>query len=199
MEQKVLEKIVIDTSKTIYAFFLKRNVAENDAKDLTSETILSILQATQKILNEEAIYGYIFNASSNIYKKYLNKKKNHVFVPINENDFIENSTFIKDEQLERLHRELAMLPSLYRQCTILYYYQQYGLKEISEKLNISLEMTKYYLFKTRKTLKEGIVMEREFGQRSYNPETFYFVNFYYGNYNEERQIYLIEKSVAISY
>jgi hypothetical protein len=33
-------------------------------------------------------------------------------------------------------------------------------------------MVKYYLFKTRKILKEGIGMTREYGEKSYNPGTF---------------------------
>jgi hypothetical protein len=46
--------------------------------------------------------------------------------------------------------------------------------EVSEKLGISLEMVKYYLFKTRKILKEGIGMIREYGEKSYKPGKFHF-------------------------
>ena len=45
-------------------------------------------------------------------------------------------------------------------------------RQISADLGISTEMVKYYLFKTRKILKEGIGMSREFGEKSYNPGTF---------------------------
>ena len=44
-------------------------------------------------------------------------------------------------------------------------------------MNISEEMVKYYLFKTRKILKEGVNMERKFGEKSYNPSTFH-INFW---------------------
>ena len=46
-------------------------------------------------------------------------------------------------------------------------------------------MVKYYLFKTRKLLKEDIGMEREFGEKSYKPATFEFRTIFTGNYNAE--------------
>ncbi len=46
-------------------------------------------------------------------------------------------------------------------------------------------MVKYYLFKTRKILKEGIGMERIFGEKSYRPADFHFVTIFSGKYNAE--------------
>ena len=54
--------------------------------------------------------------------------------------------------------------------------------QTSQKLGISLEMVKYYLFKTRKLLKEGIGMEREYGEKSYNPAKFEFVTIFSGEF-----------------
>ena len=46
-------------------------------------------------------------------------------------------------------------------------------------------MVKYYLFKTRKILKEGISMEREFGEKSFRPSPFEFRTIFTGVFNQE--------------
>ena len=51
-------------------------------------------------------------------------------------------------------------------------YPQQSCAEIAHDLRISVEMVKYYLFKTRKIMKEGVEMTREFGEKSYHPGTF---------------------------
>ena len=59
--------------------------------------------------------------------------------------------------------------------------------ETAARLHLSLEMVKYYLFKTRKLLKEGIGMEREFGTKSYQPAKFDFTVIFEGAANMEHQ------------
>lgn len=187
MDKTVLENIVIENTKTIFAYFLNKGVNENDASDLTQDTILAILKSSDNIKNENAIYGYIYSIANNLYKKYLIKKKQNSYIELDENYSYkyEAKEIIDDEKIELLKRELSLLSNEYRQCVVLYYFKHNSLKDVSEKLNISLEMAKYYLFKTRKKLKEGMNMNREFGRRSYDPDKFYFSNLYYGNYNSD--------------
>ena len=91
----------------------------------------------------------------------------------------------RQEQLARLRRELSLLSREYRECTLCYYFEGLSCQETAEKLGISLHMTKYYLFKTRKLLKEGIGMEREYGTKSYKPSKFTFKTLFSGSYNPE--------------
>ncbi len=184
MDKTKLENIILENTKTIFAFFLKKGVDEYNASDLTQDTILAILKASDKIINENAIYGYIFSTANNLYKKYLSSKKKNEFAQLHDEYNAKiNLEDTDDEKLNLLRRELAFLSLNYRKCVVLYYFKNNTLKEVAEKLNISLEMAKYYLFKTRKKLKEGMNMNREFGKRSYNPETLYFVNNWFGMYN----------------
>ena len=187
MDKIILERIILENTKTIFAYFLNKGVDENYASDLTQDTILAILKSSDNIKNENAIYGYIYSIANNLYKKYLIKKKQNSYIELDENYSYkyEAKEIIDDEKIGLLKRELSLLSNEYRQCVVLYYFKNNSLKEVSEKLNISLEMAKYYLFKTRKKLKEGMNMNREFGRRSYDPEKFYFSNFFYGNFNSD--------------
>ena len=51
----ILENIILENTKTIFAYFLNKGVDENDASDLTQDTILAILKSPDNIKNENAI------------------------------------------------------------------------------------------------------------------------------------------------
>lgn len=145
-----------------------------------------------RIRSEEALFGYVWTIAANTYKKYLRRKSRCAAVEWDENrlgeipddeDFTE--TLLQSERLNRLRRELSLLSGQYRECTVAYYFDGLSCAETAEKLHISLEMVKYYLFKTRKILKEGIGMERTFGEKSYKPSRFEFVTIFSGQFNRE--------------
>ncbi len=76
----------------------------------------------------------------------------------------------EDSALYLLRRELTLLSSKYRKAVILYYIDGKSCSEISALLKVSESMVKYLLFKSRQILKEGMNMERNYGQQSYNPK-----------------------------
>ncbi|MCH5320715.1 MAG: sigma-70 family RNA polymerase sigma factor [Eubacterium sp.] len=188
MEQMNAAEFVEENLKTIFAYALSRVSNKDDAEDLTNDIVLAILQSADKIKNPDAFYGYVWSIAANTYKKFIYRKNRCIVEKIDDNlpddtDFTEE--LLAQEDIISLHREIAMLSKEYRECTLAYYYDGLSCIEISKKLNISLEMVKYYLFKTRKILKEGISMEREFGEKSFNPAPFEFATIFSGNYNSE--------------
>lgn len=133
---------------------------------------------------------FIWAIVANTYKKYLRKKSRVQYGQLNdeeadETDFVQG--ILQTEQYDTLHRELALLSKEYRECTLAYYFEGLSCAETASKLHISLEMVKYYLFKTRKILKEGISMERELGIKSYQPAKFDFRAVFSGSANMEYQ------------
>ncbi|MCH5316722.1 MAG: sigma-70 family RNA polymerase sigma factor [Eubacterium sp.] len=188
MKQTNVAEFVEENLKTIFAYALSRVSDCDDAEDLTNDIVLAILQSADKIKDPNAFYGYIWGIASNTYKKFLRKKNRHAFETLDEN-FSDETDFTDDlllrEDIMALRRETALLSKEYRECTIAYYYDGLSCAEVSKKLKISPEMVKYYLFKTRKILKEGISMEREFGEKSFRPEPFEFVTIYTGIANSE--------------
>ena len=49
-----------------------------------------------------------------------------------------------------------------------YYVEGLSVKEIAERFSLTQSMVKYLLFQSRKRIKEGIDMERNFGKLSYD-------------------------------
>ena len=212
METTRATEFVEENLKTIFAYALSKVSDKDDAEDLTNDIILAILQSGNKLKDPNAFYGYVWGIAANTYRKFMRKKsrtskeigiitlspgesatdsstscanglvidENHLSDGI---DFTE--ALLLKEDCIRLRREIALLSKEYRECTVAYYFEELSCAEISKRLNISLEMVKYYLFKTRKILKEGISMEREFGEKSFKPTPFEFRTIFAGEFNRE--------------
>ena len=188
MESEKVAALVQENMKTIFTYALSRVSNREDAEDLAGDIILAILQSAPRIRDDNAFFGYIWAVAANTYKKFLRKKSRVQIEELDENvpsreDFVEEVE--NAQELNALCRELSLLSREYRECTIAYYFDGLSCAETASRLHISLEMVKYYLFKTRKMLKEGIVMEREFGTRSYKPADFRLHTIYAGQVNWE--------------
>lgn len=188
MNQNRAAVFVEENLKTIFAYALSRVSHKEDAEDLAGEIVLAILQSAEQIKNPDAFYGYVWRIAANTYKKFMRKRARRSYEALDETvpddtDFI--SELYAHEDAMRLRREISLLSKEHRECTIAYYYDELSCAEVAEKLELSLEMVKYYLFKTRKILKEGISMEREFGEKSFRPAPFEFTTIFSGKYNPE--------------
>lgn len=188
MNQNRAAAFVEENLKTIFAYALSRVSHKEDAEDLTGEIVLAILQSAEQIKNPEAFYGYVWRIAANTYKKFMRKKARLSFEALDET-VPDDTDFVLElcarEDTMRLRREISLLSREHRECTIAYYYDELSCAEVAEKLGLSLEMVKYYLFKTRKILKEGISMEREFGEKSFRPAPFELTTIFSGKYNPE--------------
>jgi RNA polymerase sigma factor (sigma-70 family) len=175
-EQVVYEKVA-ECMRTIFAFCLSRTSNREEAEDLSQEIVKEVLRSSGSLLNEEAFYGWMWAIAHNVYKGYLRNRKKYEQINIDENQIDSNCEMpevlmLRKEELNILRRELSLLSEYYRRATIMYYVNNKSCKHISQELEISLEMVKYLLFKSRKILREGMNMTREYGEKSYNPGVF---------------------------
>lgn len=176
MEQEEAAKLLSDNLKNIFAFSLSRLYDRSEAEDLTNDIVCEVLKCAHRLKNDDAFYGFMWRIAENTFKKRIRKSKFQML------EFDESfvgtywvtpeEKYLKTEDLRLLRRELSLLSKQYRETTVAYYINGKSCSEISADLGISTEMVKYYLFKTRKILKEGIGMSREFGEKSYHPGTF---------------------------
>ena len=190
MEQEKISRLVQENMKTIFAYALSRVSHREDAEDLAGDIILAILGSAHRINDDNAFFGYIWAIAANTYKKFLRKRSRARYEELDEGmagegDF--TADVLRAAEYGTLRRELALLSREYRECAVAYYFDGLSCGETAARLHISLEMVKYYLFKTRKILKEGIAMEREFGTKSYQPARFEFNAVFSGSANMEYQ------------
>lgn len=174
--------------KTLYAWSLSKTRQPYDAEELCSETIVAVMSSAPKLRNDDAFFGFLWQTAANTYKVYMRKNKRHTYTELDE-EVSDDADFVNDicntEQANLLRRELSLLSEEYRNCTVAFYYDKLSCAEIAKKYGISVEMVKYYLFKARKILKEGIAMERQFGEKSFKPSEVYFNTSFIGMSNKE--------------
>lgn len=156
--------------KTVYAWAYSRVSDKYDAEDLAGDIIEKAVGSAEKLRDDRAFYGWFWQLAANTYKSYLTVKKRQTLGELGEpSEWDAYNEIFPDENTERLRREIAFLGKNHRNCTVDYYFNDLSVKEIAKKHSLTTDMVKYYLFKTRKILKEGIAMERQFGEKSFNP------------------------------
>lgn len=190
MTREKASELVSENLKILYAWALSRVSDKQDAEDLCSDVCLAVIENANKLRYDDAFFGWFWQIAKNTYSVFLKNRSKNTHNDIeNSPDIADNDTpeslAVKKEIYNTLYREVALLAKHHRECSVDYYFNGLSVKEISEKYSLTSESVKYYLFKTRKILKEGISMERQFGEKSFNPTPFYFRTFYSGKVSAE--------------
>ena len=179
-------ELLSENMRTLYLWSLHKTSDPYKAEDLCSEIILAVLQSAPNLKNDDAFFGFVWKVAANTYKYYLRRLGREVYLELDENipDTEDMLLDLCDQaQFSILRRELAFMTEKYRICTVAYYYEQMSIKEIAEKYGLTPQTVKFYLFQSRKILKEGIAMERQFGEKSFKPLPFRFQMIVNGNIN----------------
>lgn len=178
MDRTKLDRLMTENMKSIFGFALTRlgNVCE--AEELASDILYEIIKSADKLHEEERFFGFLWKIAENTYRDFLRKKSKaaHRTEELDENIVDETDAvidaMIRHEELNILRRELSLLSKDYRDTTVMYYMEERSCSEIAEILHVSTEMVKYYLFRARHIIREGMNMERLFGEKSYRPARF---------------------------
>ena len=177
MDRNEVDLKICDMAKSILSYCVSRTPNRFDAEDLAQDIILEMYKSSANIRNEAAFYGFMWAVAGNVYKQWCRKKNRCEFHFVA--DECDAQHFGDDEQLDLLRRELSLLSEKYRKAVVLYYIDKKSCSQISDILSVSESMVKYLLFKSRQILKEGITMERTYGEQSYNPKELSIL--YWGN------------------
>ena len=178
MENIKLEQLIAENMKSIFGFALTRLGNVNEADELAAEILYALVRSVHNLEDESRFYGFMWKIAENTYMEYLRKKtrRAHYSAALDENlpDEADSpvDSMIRQEELHLLRRELSLLVGQYRRATVLYYMDGLSCSAIAEKLQTSTEMVKYYLFRARNMIREGMKMEREYGEKSYRPSMF---------------------------
>lgn len=165
---------VAQMSKTIFQYCLSRTSSYQEAEDLSQEIILTLCERIEYLRDEQAFYAYVWRTADHLLRGWYRDRDKRRTAP--SDDTLSDNPWERlteqeqeNEQLMLITRELAILNSNYRHVMVAYYVDGLSIKDISADLSLSVSMVKYLLFQSRKRIKEGIAMERNYGEYSYNP------------------------------
>ena len=167
----------------LFYFCLRKTGDPNEAEDLTQDIALNVLTALEKGSVPESFSAWVWQIARNRYSVWADEKhKRHALVTGSDaSDYeIEDDSpgvldeMIHAEQIALLRRELAFIKSIYRNVVVSYYLDGKSIRDIAASMSLSVSAVEQRLFRARKILKEGMDMAREFGRRSYDPESIGF-------------------------
>ena len=182
MTDKRASELLSENLTAIYGYAFSKLYDKDKVDDLASEIVYEIIVSARNLQNEEAFWGFAWKIAENTFRRFIRKSELAaqtvelteenigVYDLSPEQEYIEKET--ESEEIYLLRRELSLLKKTHREISVAYYVDNKSCSQIAKEQNISVEMVKYHLFKTRKLLKEGIGMTRTLGEKSYNPGTF---------------------------
>ena len=169
----------------VFYFCLRKTGSDQDAEELSSRIGEEVLIALHRGAQPVNFPAWVWQIARNQFSRFARAT---YYAPgagaldIDECEFllsdetdIEAELILKDD-LSRLRRELAFIRSDYRRILVAHYFEEKSVSVIARELDIPLGTVKTRLQNSRKVLREGMNMAREFGKRSYNPEEITFVN-----------------------
>ncbi|MBQ8408708.1 MAG: sigma-70 family RNA polymerase sigma factor [Clostridia bacterium] len=182
MTDKRASELLSENLTAIYGYAFSKLYNKDKVDDLASEIVYEIIISARNLQNEEAFWGFAWKIAENTFRRFIRKneiaaktveltEENLSMQDLSpEQEYIQKET--EGEEIYLLRRELSLLKKTHREVCVAYYVDNKSCSQIAKEQNISVEMVKYHLFKTRKLLKEGIGMTRTLGEKSYNPGTF---------------------------
>ena len=171
VEKEQLDNKIGEIVKVLLSYCHARTSNQWEAEELAQDIILALYQSVGSLRDEHAFYGFMWAVAGNVYKGWCKKRTKQRECELPDTlPFEEDFAAEEDSQLYLLRRELSLLSEKYRKAVILYYIENQSCAQISRALSVSESMVKYLLFKSRRILKEGMSMERNYGSQSYNPK-----------------------------
>jgi RNA polymerase sigma factor (sigma-70 family) len=169
--------------RNVYYFCLKKTRNADEAESLASEITAAIVERLYAGDTPENFTAWVYAIARNRWsawaKQRYDRRERFTDTALDELDIASGSDVEAGaeyrEQLAILRRELAFVAREYREIVIAYYIEDRSVADIAKSLGIPVGTVKWKLYESRKHLKEGMKMSREFGPRSYKPEEIRFV------------------------
>ena len=144
-----IEEVVHTYGNMLFRLCLITLGNASDAEDVVQETMIKYLQKSPKFENEEHEKAWLIKVATNKCRDILRYRKNHPVV-----DMEEIMEFTKDATQSDIMDALMTLPERFRIVLILYYVEEYNVKEIARFIGKSTSAVKMRLQKGRKLLNE---------------------------------------------
>jgi len=156
--------ILVDKYKAgIYAFIYSKIRDFHDAQDLTQEVFLQAYKSLGGLRMWESFAFWLYRIASNHCKRWIknrSKRPDLEFIEDKKDDELHASSvnsFQEDQKYKEIQEALELLPDIYREVLMLYYYGGMNSLDIARALGISPTAIRHRLSRARKQLKEDIL------------------------------------------
>ena len=165
----------------VFYFSLRKTGNEHDAEELASEISCEVLTALKRGAEPQFFRAWVWRIARNRWARWA-KERYGLPVSAMEDigeleaaDDVEQSAVAADEK-RRMRQTLAFIRSEYRRLLVAHYFENKSVSTIARETGLPVGTVKTRLIRSRRELKEGMDMAREFGKRSFAPEDVSFIN-----------------------
>ncbi|MBQ8288602.1 MAG: RNA polymerase sigma factor [Clostridia bacterium] len=181
LEEQYLTLYTEQFMEKVFYFCLRKCGTQDAAEELAADISLNIISAIRKGQLPHYFTSWVWQIARNRYARWADAKhrRDESVSGADLADFADTladeepspeDALVSREQLSLLRRELAFIGEEYRTLLVAYYHENRRIEEIARSLGIPKGTALSRLQRSRKILKEGMNMAREFGIRSYKPE-----------------------------
>ena len=133
----------------------------SECEDIIQEVFISCYQKLPSFRHESSYKTWLTRITINKCKDYKKRwsVKKLIYTATITPDFTAPSSeeqFLKEQSSRNMIKQIADLPTKYKEVLILYYYQQMSMSEISEVLNVKVNTIKSRLLRGKKILQTKI-------------------------------------------
>ncbi|MCL2059006.1 MAG: sigma-70 family RNA polymerase sigma factor [Oscillospiraceae bacterium] len=163
----------------LFYFSLKKTGNPHEAEELVQETALEIIKMLNNGYEPDNFNAWMWTVAKKRFARWCknSQAKSSRFMTdvvlnyfeIASDECVEES-IIQNEDVELLHRELALMTKDYRDIIVSYYFDNKKTDTISKATGLPIGTVKRKLYEARKNIKEGMKMAKPKGLRSYAPE-----------------------------
>lgn len=179
----MIETFARDYLQPLYYFCLRKTGSAEEGEELAADIGLQVITALRRGTVPAQFSAWVWRIARNRYAAWCDTRaKSRERMTVGEPDeelpdttaATPEETVIAAEELQLLRRELAFIGQAWRELIVAYYFEHRTLRSIAASLGIPEGTAKTRLFQSRKRLLEEMKMSREFGKRSFKPETIHF-------------------------
>jgi len=154
MEIKTFEHLVVECTDTLYRVSMSILKNEHDAQDAVNEAILKAYENLNKLRHEEYFKTWLVRITINECKRILRHKNRY-----QDNCGVLGELSLRDNPYSSIEigEAIDSLPQKIRLVIIMYYVEDYSIKDIKRVLGIPEGTVKSRLNKGRELLKDKLV------------------------------------------
>ncbi|MCM1252553.1 MAG: RNA polymerase sigma factor [Clostridium sp.] len=149
IDKETFARLIHEYTSGLYRLALGILHNRDDAQDVVSESVLKAYEKLHTLQKKEAFHAWIMQITANEAKRVYAKNKRRALV-----ENIEDYMPAFEDEYHELWDIVMKLDIVYRETVILYFYEQFSIKEIGDILHVPEGTVKSRLSRAKKQLKE---------------------------------------------
>lgn len=149
--------IIENYVEKVYGYAVNHTYSRQEADELSQEILFTLVRELPKLKDDNKFEAWLWGVAKNVtksFRRYMGKQRAMYSYDTPDNELLYNQNTDNKELYDLLRTKIAMLSEMYRSIIILFYYDGFSVKEISEKLNVPEGTITWRLFEARKKLKK---------------------------------------------